>query len=82
MSFCDEKEANIFFKELPWYNDLIEKPCIKCPNNTDMLRDLPFCDELNTVKTSNTFKGYARSYSIEIDPSVQFPGNEFIRDEK
>ena len=40
-----------------------------------MLCELPFYDELNIVKASNAFKGYARSYSIEVidlkNPSVQ-----------
>ena len=31
-----------------------------------MLRVLPFDNELSIVKTSKAFKGYARSYSIEI----------------
>ena len=31
-----------------------------------MLRGLPFYDELSIVKTSKAFKGYARSYSIDI----------------
>ena len=55
------------FKELPVYNALIEKPYIKHLNNNniDMLRELPFYDELNIVKASKTFKGYARSYSTE-----------------
>ena len=54
---------------------LIEKPYIKCLNNIDMLHELPFYNELNISKTSTAFKGYARSYSIEIiyskDPPVQ-----------
>ena len=55
------------FKELPVYNALIEKPYIKHLNNNniDMLRELPFYDELNIVKASKKFKGYARSYSTE-----------------
>ena len=40
-----------------------------------MLRVLPFYDELNIVKTSKAFKGYAHSYSVEVinskNPSVQ-----------
>ena len=32
-----------------------------------MLRELPFYDELSIVKASKAFKGYARSYNIEID---------------
>ena len=42
-----------------------------------MLRELPFYYELNIVKTSKAFKGYARSYIIEIidskDLSFQLP---------
>ena len=45
------------FKELPFYGALMEKPCTKHLNNIDMLR------ELNIVKTSEAFKGYA---SIEV----------------
>ena len=40
-----------------------------------LLHELPFYDELNTVKASKTFKRCARSYGIEIidskNPSVQ-----------
>ena len=41
-----------------------------------MLLELLFYDELNIVKTSKAFKGYVRSYSVEVidskDPSIQF----------
>ena len=53
-------------KEQPFYNAPIEKPKIKHLNNVDMLSELPFYDELNTVKTAKAFKKYVRSYSIEI----------------
>ena len=68
MSFCDQQEANILFKKLPFYNALIENSHAKCLSNLDMLLQLPFYDELNMVKTSKAFKGYARSWK---DPSVQ-----------
>ena len=75
MSFGDEKEAKIFFKELRFYNALTKKPYIKRLNNVAILRELPFYDELNIVEISKIFKGYVRIYSIEIidskDPSVQ-----------
>ena len=75
MSFCDQQEANILFKKLPFYNALIENSHAKCLSNLDMLLQLPFYDELNMVKTSKAFKGYARSCSTEMieskDPSVQ-----------
>ena len=31
-----------------------------------MIRELPLYDEVSIVKASKAFKGYARSYSIEI----------------
>ena len=75
MSFGDEKEAKIFFKELRFYNALTKKPYIKRLNNVAILRELPFYDELNIVEISKIFKGYVRTYSIEIidskDPSGQ-----------
>ena len=41
-----------------------------------MLREIPFYDELNIVKKSKAFKGYARSFSVEDidskDPLLQF----------
>lgn len=40
-----------------------------------MLREVPFYDELNTVKESKAFKKQARSYGVEVidlkDASVQ-----------
>ena len=75
MSFGDEKEAKIFLKELRFYNALTKKPYIKRLNNVAILRELPFYDELNIVEISKIFKGYVRTYSIEIidskDPSGQ-----------
>ena len=75
MSFWDEKEVKNCFQELPFYNVPMEKPYIKRLNNIDLLHELPFYNELVIVKTSKTFKGYARSYNNEIidskDPSVQ-----------
>ena len=82
MSFGDEKEAKIFFKELRFYNALTKKPYIKRLNNVAILRELPFYDELNIVEISKIFKGYVRIYSIEIidskDPSVQLRTNKPI----
>ena len=31
-----------YFKEIPFYNKLIEKPRIKCLRNIDQLAELPF----------------------------------------
>ena len=75
-----EKEAKRLFKQFPFYNALIEKPYIKHLNNIVMLRELPFYNELSIVKTSKAFKGYERSYSIEIidskNPSFQLTINK------
>ena len=61
MSFRDEKEAERLFEELPFYNPSIKKSYIKRLNNIDMLRELPFSDELIIVKISKALKGYAKS---------------------
>ena len=66
MGFWDEKERKELFQNLPFYNVLIEKPKIKHLSNIDLLHELPFYDELSVVEISKAFKGYARSYKIEI----------------
>ena len=55
-----------YFKELPFFNTSIEKPKIKRLENVDLLAELPFYDQLNIIKTDQAFKGYARSYKVEI----------------
>ena len=52
MSVWDEKEVKRSLKALPVYKMLIEKPYTKCLNNIGKLRQLPFYDELNILKTS------------------------------
>ena len=48
-----------YFKELHFYNNHMEKPKIKRLKNTDWLSELPFCEELNVIKTNHAFRGYA-----------------------
>ena len=55
-----------YFKELPFFNVSIEKPKIKRLKNIDLLAELPFCDQLNIIKTVQPFSGYAASYKAEI----------------
>ena len=43
----DESEI---FKILPFYDSYIEKPEIKKLNNVELLKELPFYDELSIVK--------------------------------
>ena len=49
-----------YFKELPFYNTYIEKPKIK-PLKHWFAFELPFYEELNVIKTDQTFRGYATS---------------------
>ena len=37
----------------------MKKPKIKRLKNTDWLSELPFCEELNVIKTNHAFRGYA-----------------------
>ena len=55
-----------YFKELLFYNKHVEKPKIKRLKNINLLSELPFYKELNTIKTSNVFRGYTTSYRVEI----------------
>ena len=61
MSFWDKKEAKQLFQKLLFYYVIIEKPRIKGLRNVDLLRELPFYDELNIIQ-----RWYARSYKVEI----------------
>ena len=74
--FCNEKKAKISFQILPFYNFFIEKPKIKhLP-----YFELPFYDKLRVVEISKAFKGYARSYKVEIlepkDPLAQLEASK------
>ena len=73
--FWNEKEANNLFQILSFYDVLIEKPEIKKLSNIELLHELLFYDELSIREVSKAFKGYAKSYKVEIvdhkDPSVQ-----------
>ena len=59
-------DKNEIFKVLPFYNTYIEKPKTKKLNNAELMKELPFFDELNIIKNKTAFSGYGRSYKIEI----------------
>ena len=63
--FSKNDDVN-YFKELPFFNVSIEKPKIRHVKNIDLLAELPFYNQLNIMKTDQAFKGYARSYKVEI----------------
>ena len=54
------------FKELPYFNEVIEKPKIKRLKNVDLLAEQPFYEQLGIIKTDQAFSGYAMSYKVEI----------------
>ena len=65
-------------KILPFYNiltDFMQKPKIKKLTNAELLNELPSYKSLSIRETSDAFKRYARSYSIEKvdkkDPLIQ-----------
>ena len=73
-------DANKIFKILPLFNTYIEKPEVKKLSNVELLKELPFYDELNIIKNKTAFSGYAQSYNIEIvdrkDVTVQLKASK------
>ena len=75
----DESEI---FKILPFYDSYIEKQKIKKLGHVELLKELPFYDELSIVKNRNAFSGIARSYKIEIvdkrDVIIQLKASKIV----
>ena len=59
-------DAVDYFKELPFYNKLTEKPKVKRLKNIDQSTELPFYVQLSVIKTNQAFRGYVMSYKVEI----------------
>ena len=55
-----------YFKELPFFNEVIKKPKIKRLKNIDLLAEQPFYEQLGIIKTDQAFSGYAMSYKVEV----------------
>ena len=57
-----------------------DKPKIKRFKNIDLLSELPFYNQLNTIRTDHAFSGYAMSYKVEVvdkkDLIVQLEANK------
>ena len=66
MTISSKNDEMNYFKELPFFNGSIEKTKVKHVKNVDLLAEQPFYDQLNIIKTDQAFKGYARSYKVEI----------------
>ena len=75
-------DVNNIFQVLPFYNSCIEKPKVKTLNNVQLLKELPFYDDLNIVKNKTAFICYVRSYKIEIvdkrDVVIQLKAIEIV----
>ena len=62
-----------YFKELPFYNELIKKPKFKPLNKIDQLLELPFYSHLDVIKTDQACSGGAISCKLEIiEKMIQF----------
>ena len=68
------------FKILPFYDSYIDVPTIKKLSNLQLLKELPFYDELNIVKNKTAFNSHTKSYKIEIidkkDVIIQLKSSE------
>ena len=68
-----------YFKELPFYHKLVERP-LKSSKNIDRLTEILFYEQLSIIKTDQAFKGYVMSYKVEIvenkDPIVQLKASK------
>ena len=54
-------------QEQPFYKQPIKKPRIKKLTNQELpLRNLPFYDDINISKKEGAFRGYAKTYKVEI----------------
>ena len=53
-------------KILHFYYSFIDTPRIKNLSNIQLLRELPFYDDLNIIINKAAFRGYSKSYEIEI----------------
>ena len=58
--------ANKLLQEQPFYKQSIKKPRIKKLKNYELLRELPFYDDINISRKERAFRGYAETYKVEI----------------
>ena len=61
-----QSDAVDYLKKPPIYNKPIEKPKLKRLKTTDHLTKLPFYEQLSVIKINQAFRGYAKSYRLEI----------------
>ena len=66
MTVLSEINSINYFKELPFYNNPIEKPKIKRLTDINLLAQLPFYKQLSVAKLNQVFQGYAMSHKVEL----------------
>ena len=80
MTIFSEIDTVKHLKELTFYKKPIEKPKIEQLGSIDLLAELPFYEQLSTIKTNQAFEGYAMSYKVELieknDPIVQLESSK------
>ena len=52
--------------EQPFYKQSIKKPRIKNLSSYELLRELPFYDNINISRKERSFRGYAETYKIGV----------------
>ena len=65
-SHSDAVDRKFYFKELSFYNKPVKKPKVKRLKNINLLSELPFYKEVTVIKTDHAFRGYAKSFKVEI----------------
>ena len=50
----------------PFYKQPIQKPCVKKLSNHELLRELPFYDDINILRKERAFTGYTETYKVEV----------------
>ena len=53
-------------QEQPFYKQPIKKPRIKKLSNHELLRELPFCDDINVSRNERALRGYGETYKVKI----------------
>ena len=49
-----DSDAVDYFKELPFYKTSIKKPKVKSLTNIDQLAEVPFSEQLSTIKNKSS----------------------------
>ena len=53
-------------QEQPFYKQPIKKPRIEKLSDQELLRELLFYDDINILRNERTFRGYAKTYKVEV----------------